>query len=139
MIRVCLAGATGWAGSELARAIAHQSDLTLVTAVARSHAGHKLADVVNDPALSVPIYRTVEDALKHPCDVFVEYTSPEVAKANVLAALSAGAHVVVGTSGLSDGDYAELATVARRQSRAILACERAIAPPWPCCSAAIPG
>ena len=24
-------------------------------------------------------------------------------------------------------------------SRAIVACERAIAPPWPCCSAATPG
>ena len=49
MIRVCLAGATGWAGSELARAIARESDLTLVAAVSRSHAGDKLSDVLDDP------------------------------------------------------------------------------------------
>jgi 4-hydroxy-tetrahydrodipicolinate reductase len=112
MIRVCLAGATGWAGSELARAIGRESDLTLVAAVSRSHAGSKLADVLNDPALSVPIYGTAEDALRHLCDVFVEYTSPEVAKSNILAALSAAAHVVVGTSGLSDGEYAEIDAMA---------------------------
>jgi 4-hydroxy-tetrahydrodipicolinate reductase len=40
MVRVCLAGATGWAGSELARAIG--GDLELVSAVSRSHAGKKL-------------------------------------------------------------------------------------------------
>ena len=32
--------------------------------------------------------------------MFVEYTKPDSAKANILAALAAGAHVVVGTSGL---------------------------------------
>jgi 4-hydroxy-tetrahydrodipicolinate reductase len=42
--------------------------------------------VLDDPSLSAPIYGTAEDALRHPCDVFVEYTSPEVAKANILAA-----------------------------------------------------
>ena len=34
-LKVCLAGATGWAGSELARAIAATSDLELVAAVSR--------------------------------------------------------------------------------------------------------
>ena len=122
MIRVCLAGATGWAGSELARAIARESDLTLVAAVSRSHAGDQLSDVLDDRSLSAPIYGTAEDALRRPCDVFVEYTSPEVAKANILAALAAGAHVVVGTSGLSDGEYAEIDAMAQRQRRAVLAC-----------------
>ncbi len=45
MIRVCLAGATGWAGSELARAIAHTEDITLVGAVARRNAGATLGDI----------------------------------------------------------------------------------------------
>jgi 4-hydroxy-tetrahydrodipicolinate reductase len=30
VLKVCLAGATGWAGSELARSIAKTSDLALV-------------------------------------------------------------------------------------------------------------
>jgi 4-hydroxy-tetrahydrodipicolinate reductase len=42
--RVCLAGATGWAGSELARSIARTADLALVAAIARKHAGRVLGD-----------------------------------------------------------------------------------------------
>ena len=36
MLKVCLAGATGWAGSELARSISKTDDLELVTAVGRN-------------------------------------------------------------------------------------------------------
>ena len=43
-IRVCLAGATGWAGSELARAVAGADDLELVAAVARRQAGRVLGE-----------------------------------------------------------------------------------------------
>ena len=59
---------------------------------------------------------------RHPCDVFVEYTSPKVAKTNILAALAAGAHVVVGTSRPTDPDYAEIEEAARMHGRAVLAC-----------------
>jgi N-acetyl-gamma-glutamylphosphate reductase len=37
MLKVCLAGATGWAGSELARGIAASDDLELVTAVSQPY------------------------------------------------------------------------------------------------------
>jgi 4-hydroxy-tetrahydrodipicolinate reductase len=121
-IRVCLAGATGWAGSELARSIAGQSDLVLVTAVSRSQAGRSVGDVLGTPTLAARIYRTAAEAVGHGCDVFVEYTSPAVARANILAALTGGAHVVVGTSGLTEADYAEIAEAAARHGRAVLAC-----------------
>src|SRR5258706_8881861 len=103
-IRVCLAGATGWAGSELARGIAATEDLTLVAADTRTYAGRSLGDVVGEPRLASPVYSSAIEALVNPCDVFVEYTKPESAKGNVLAALERGAHVVVGTSGLTESD-----------------------------------
>jgi 4-hydroxy-tetrahydrodipicolinate reductase len=121
MIDVILAGASGWAGSELARAIAHVPDVALVAAVSRSHAGRALGDVLNEPRLTAPVHATAADALAHRCDVFVEYTKPDVAKANVLAALAHDAHVVVGTSGLTDADYAEIDAVARERRRGVLA------------------
>jgi len=120
-IRVCLAGATGWAGSALARAIAQSQDITLVSAVSRSHAQRILGDVLDEPRLGCPIYATAPEALAHPCDVFFEFTKPEVAKTNVLAALQHNAHVVVGTSGLSDADYAEIAAAAKQYQRGVLA------------------
>ena len=122
MIRVCIAGATGWAGSELARAVGTTADLTLVSAVSRTHAGHTLGPVLNEPGLATPIYASVTDALAVPCDVVVEYTKPESAKTHILTALNHGCHVVVGTSGLSEDDFAAIDVVARERSRAVLAC-----------------
>ena len=41
-------------------------------------------------------------------DVLLDYTSAAAVKQNVLTAVRAGAHVVVGSSGLTAEDYAEL-------------------------------
>ena len=98
-IKVCLAGATGWAGSELARGMAKTADLALVAAVSRTHAGRSLGDVLGEPRLACPVHASAAEALANRCDVFVEYTKPAGARANILAALESGAHVVVGTSG----------------------------------------
>lgn len=120
--KVCLAGATGWAGSALARAAARQDDMELVAAVSRTHAGKPLGAALDEPGIAAPVYASAQAALAaHPCDVFVEYTDPSVAKANVLAALAAGAHVVVGTSGLTDDDYADIDAAARQAGRGVLA------------------
>jgi 4-hydroxy-tetrahydrodipicolinate reductase len=121
VIRVVLAGATGWAGSELARGIAKTGDITLVGAVSRQHAGQNLRDALGETALDCPVFASAEEALAVGCDVFVEYTKPDVAKRNVLAALARGANVVIGTSGLSDADFAELRAAAGRSNRAVLA------------------
>lgn len=92
-----------------------------MAAVSRTQAQRILGDVLAEPHLTCPVYATTQEALAHPCDVFVEFTEPEVAKSNVLVALGQGAHVVVGTSGLSEADYAEIAVVAERSQRGVLA------------------
>jgi 4-hydroxy-tetrahydrodipicolinate reductase len=120
-MNVLLAGATGWAGSELARGLAATDDLALVAGVSRTHAGRDLGEVLGERHLSCPVYPSAAEALAHPCDVFVEYTKPDTAKANILAALGKDAHVVVGTSGLTEADYAEIDGVARERQRGVLA------------------
>ncbi len=120
-IRLCLAGATGWAGSALALALTKITDIRLVSAVSRTHAKRTLGEVLGEPLLDCPIYATAEQALARPCDVFFDYTKPDVAKSNVLAALQHGAHVVIGTSGLTDEDYAEIAAAADQRQRGVLA------------------
>jgi len=97
-ITVCLAGATGWAGSELARGIADAEDLSLVAAVSRTHAGHTLGEALGDSRLNRPVYATAAEALRHGPDVYFDYTKPDVAKDNIIAAPEQRAHVVVGTS-----------------------------------------
>jgi 4-hydroxy-tetrahydrodipicolinate reductase len=121
-IRVCLAGATGWAGSELARAIPQTADLELVAAISRSHAGRRLGEVLGESRLTCTVHRSATEALAVPCDVFVEYTKPDSARENVLTALDRGAHVVIGTSGLTEEDFAQIDVAARVRHRGVLAC-----------------
>lgn len=120
-IRVCLAGATGWAGSALATAISKSSDINLVSAISRTHAQNNLGDVLNESSINCPIYATAKEALSHPCDVFFEYTKPDIAKFNVLSALEHSANVVIGTSGLTDEDYAEITTASEKYKKGVLA------------------
>ena len=120
-IRVCLAGATGWAGSAVARAVAQLDDIELVSAVSRTHAGKILGDVLAEPRLTCLVYATAEEAFADSCDVFFEFTKPDVAKSNVLAALQHKAHVVIGTSGITDADFAEIASAAEEHQRGVLA------------------
>ena len=127
LIRICLAGATGWAGSELARGIARADDLALVSAVSRRHAGQDLWPVLGQgearERLPCPVYATAKEALAaHACDVLVEYTGPESARGNIIAGLEHGAQVVVGSSGLTEDDFAEIDRVARQRGRGVLAC-----------------
>ncbi len=120
-IRVCIAGVTGWAGSALARGIQQTDDLELVAGVARQQAGRSLAEALSLPGVQGIVSGSAEEALATPCDVFVEYTKPEAAKANILAALRHGAHVVVGTSGLSNEDYDEINASALQAGKGVLA------------------
>jgi len=120
-IQVCLAGATGWAGSALARSMAKIEDITLVSAVSRTYAHQILGEVLAIPELKCPIYATAQEALVHPCDVFFEYTQPGQAKSNTLLALEQGTHVVIGTSGLTEADYGEIGEKAKICQRGVLA------------------
>jgi 4-hydroxy-tetrahydrodipicolinate reductase len=120
-LKVCVAGATGWAGSELSKAIVGSPDLELVAAVSRSHAGKTLSEVIHMEGPPIPVFGSVEEALKTAPNVLVEYTKPEVAKSHILSALQSGAYVVVGTSGLSNEDYAEIDQAALKVGRGVLA------------------
>lgn len=112
-LRVCLAGATGWVGRPLASAIATSDDLALVAAVARRSRGEVIEEVT--------ISGSLEEALATPSDVFVDYTSAAAVKPHVLTAVKAGRHVVIGSSGLGDEDFAEIDAAARAQRVGVIA------------------
>lgn len=120
-LKVCVAGATGWAGSELSKAIHNMEDMELVAGISRSNAGKTVGQVTGAEGLAAPIFGTVEEALTTHPDVLVEYTKPGIAKHHVLSALRGGASVVVGTSGLSNEEYEEIDVVAREMNRGVLA------------------
>jgi 4-hydroxy-tetrahydrodipicolinate reductase len=112
-LRVCIAGVTGWVGAPLATAIASSEDLELTAAVARRARGETIEGVT--------VSGSVSEALATPFDVFVDYTSAEAVKENVLAALAARRHVVVGSSGLGDADFAAIDAAARAKDVGVVA------------------
>lgn len=108
-IRICLAGAAGHVGRELVRAILAADDLVLVSAVGKSSAGKKLSGIVGDTRADMLVHKSVAEALAAaPADVLIDYTKPDAVKADVQTALEKGCHAVIGTSGLTDGDYQEI-------------------------------
>ena len=120
MTRVCIAGATGWTGQALVSGVLAAPDLALASAVARSAAGRDLGEALGGEPLGIPVHASVGDALDG-VDVLVDYTSATAVKANVLAAVEAGVAVVVGTSGLTADDFAEIDMAARERSVGVVA------------------
>jgi 4-hydroxy-tetrahydrodipicolinate reductase len=95
--------------------------MVLTGAVSRTHRGKTLQNVLGLEGADIVISGSVNDALHAGCDVMVEYTRPDAAKNNILAALDAGVHVVVGTSGLSDADYADIHDKAQSKGLGVFA------------------
>ncbi|MEO5918852.1 MAG: 4-hydroxy-tetrahydrodipicolinate reductase [Candidatus Limnocylindrales bacterium] len=113
MIRVCIAGATGWAGRALTAGVLAAEDMQLVSAVARSAAGSDLGLALGGSPLGIRVSATVTEALADGVDVMVDYTSHAAVGGNVKAAVNLGVSVVVGSSGLSAADFAEIDALAR--------------------------
>ncbi|MBE2318609.1 4-hydroxy-tetrahydrodipicolinate reductase [Solirubrobacter sp. CPCC 204708] len=112
MTNLALAGATGWTGRAIALGALAAPDVNLKTAIARSSAGRDLGAALGVDDLGVPVFATVEEALDG-VDVLVEFTSHAAAKAVALAAIERGVAVVIGSSGLTAADFAEIDAAAR--------------------------
>jgi 4-hydroxy-tetrahydrodipicolinate reductase len=107
MIRVCVAGVTGWTGHAVAVAVEEAEDLELVSGVSRS-----------DPAS----YSSAAEALDAvEADVLVDYTHASAVKDNVLAAVERGVCAVIGSSGLTSADYDEIEALARERQVGVIA------------------
>lgn len=120
MTNVCFAGVTGWTATPILAAIRTADDLSLVAGVSRSAAGRTLGDVGG--AADGRIHASVAEALSTTAvDVLVDYTSATAVKDNVWTAVDAGVHVVVGSSGLTSDDYAELDERARARGVGVFA------------------
>jgi 4-hydroxy-tetrahydrodipicolinate reductase len=98
-LRVAVAGAAGRMGQTVCAAVEAADDLVLAGGA--------------DPALGVELADVLGGA-----DVMVDFTRPDQAVANVRAALAAGAHAVVGTTGF---DVGELRAAARGASANVFA------------------
>jgi 4-hydroxy-tetrahydrodipicolinate reductase len=120
-VRVCVAGATGWAGSAVTRKIMESDEFQLVGALARQQAGVDVGEALGRDRVGLNIVATLEEALAVPTDVLIDYTSPDAVKDHILKALDKGVRVVVGTSGLSADDFEEIELRAQKLNLGVIA------------------
>ena len=90
MIRVAVSGAAGRMGQTVCGAVEAAPDMELTGRA--------------DPELGTPVAEVLTDA-----DVIVDFTRPDTALQNALAALRANVHVVIGTTGFDLAPLAEAA------------------------------
>jgi 4-hydroxy-tetrahydrodipicolinate reductase len=121
VIKVCVAGATGWVGRALVSALVKDRTFQLVGAVSRTYREKRLGEIVGIPNLDILVSGSVEEALQTKTDVLIDYTGPGAVKGHVLTAVRKGVHVVIGTSGLADEDFAEIDGLAREYGLGVLA------------------
>lgn len=121
-IRICVAGATGWAGAAVARAILlAPGEFTLTGAVARTREGEDIGEALGLSPAGVRITGSVREALQTPTDALIDYTSHEAVRANILTALEMGVRVVAGASGLTAADYEEIGAIASERGLGVIA------------------
>jgi 4-hydroxy-tetrahydrodipicolinate reductase len=90
VLRVAVAGAAGRMGETVCRAVEGADDMQLTGRA--------------DPALGCAVAEVLDDA-----DALVDFTQPDTAVANAREAVSAGVHVVIGTTGFDPAELADLA------------------------------
>lgn len=63
-IKICIAGATGWAGSALSNGVLKEPDITLVSGISRSNAGNNLADILDVTTPEIPVLKILKKLWK---------------------------------------------------------------------------
>ncbi|MFD1485007.1 4-hydroxy-tetrahydrodipicolinate reductase [Lacticaseibacillus baoqingensis] len=111
MINVIVAGFPGAMGQKVVKMLAQHDDFKL-TAIFNP----LVTDT--DPAsyqLASDVQILTDYAQIHPglADVWVDFTTPKAVASNITAALNAGIHPVVGTSGMAADDQQRLAALAK--------------------------
>ena len=107
-LRVAVTGAGGRMGQSVARAVSTESETELACLVARPGSwlvGSSASSIVGDE--NCPI--TVSDVLDlEAVDVVIDFTLPDSSLVNARACAEAGVPVVIGTTGFSEAEQADL-------------------------------
>ncbi len=122
-IPVVVNGAAGKMGREVVKAVAAAPDMNLVGAVDRNPAiqGQDIGELAGIDALEVPVVNDLQATLvlatqERQPPVMVDFTHPDSIYENIRAAIAYGVRPVVGTTGLSPEQIADLADFADKAS-----------------------
>jgi len=108
VIRVGVIGACGRMGQMVCRTVAETDDLALVAAIDRSRIGQPIGPLIGHPEIKVPVSDELDRLLEAEVEVAIDFTHPEVVMDDVRWCIAHAIHLVVGTTGISQEDLAEI-------------------------------
>ena len=124
MIKLLVNGAGGKMGRIMLEHLAAEEDVKIVAAIDINNVGKCLCDMIPLQSLS-DVYIENDLALaidKHKPDVMLDFTNPSIVYNNTMIALQKGVRPVVGTTGLSDEQIADIGHLAyEKQIGALIA------------------
>ena len=107
-IKVGVFGASGRMGATVCGMVVGDSELELVAAVDPHHAGLDLRQALGIDVPGLMISPDTNGLDGNGVDVMVDFTVLQAAKQNLRWCAQNGVHAVVGTTGFSEDDYAEI-------------------------------
>jgi 4-hydroxy-tetrahydrodipicolinate reductase len=116
MVRAIVSGAAGRMGGRIIHMIEAAEGITLAGALERPDhpaVGKEVGEVVGLPAKGLQVAGSLAQVLPKG-DVIIEFTHPEPTLAHLKEAAAAGKAMVIGTTGLSPAQTAELKALASR-------------------------
>jgi 4-hydroxy-tetrahydrodipicolinate reductase len=126
-IPVIVNGAAGKMGREVIKAVAQAKDLVLLGAIDRNPdlLGQDIGEVCGLEPLEIPVLSDLESVLaaaaqEKQLGVMVDFTHPNSVYENVRSAIAYGIRPVVGTTGLSTAQLADLSAFADKASTGCL-------------------
>ena len=115
MMRVAITGASGRMGLTLIQAISQSPTLTLAVAIDRTDSpiiGKDTGELIGTNASGVKVSENLA-AVANDFDVLIDFTRPEASMAYIEFCKQAGKKLVLGTTGFSDRQKAEIAEAAK--------------------------
>lgn len=108
-LRILVTGACGKMGREVIKAVTSAPNMQVVAAVDMAQLGEDIGQCCGIGALGVPICNDLISAIRESAaQVCVDFTRPDVIMANLRITLPMGVASVVGTTGLTSENIAEL-------------------------------
>jgi len=108
VIRVGVIGALGRMGQMVCRAVSDDPGLTLVAAVDRAGRGERIGRLIGHPESEIIVSDLMDTLLQEEVEVAVDFTHPDVVHENVQWCVQHAIHDVVGTTGLTNEELAEI-------------------------------
>jgi len=133
MIKIAVTGANGRMGTKIIKNILKQDDMELVAALGSPDTpleGKDVGEIIGVGNIGVPINgaQKLSEVLKEKrSDVLVDFTRAHIATHNIKISAECGVNVVVGTTGLTDEQLAEIReAVEKNRIKAVISPNMAI-------------